>query len=52
MIGRQSHFKARESIFTAGLDLREGQESCPPSLEECVAALEDCCEQVRADFVS
>jgi DASH complex subunit SPC19 len=45
----QPHFKARESVFTTTLDRRETQlqEVCPPSLEECVAALEDCCEELH-----
>ncbi|PPQ71364.1 hypothetical protein CVT24_011750 [Panaeolus cyanescens] len=40
-------FKARESIFTSGPEQYIGdiQARCPPDLEECVMAMEDCCEE-------
>ena len=43
-------FKARESVFTTGADqyIGEAYASCPPSLEECVMMMEDCCEEVQA----
>ncbi|KAG2013045.1 hypothetical protein CC2G_009983 [Coprinopsis cinerea AmutBmut pab1-1] len=39
--------KARESVFTAGPEhyIGDTQAICPPSLFECVAAMEDCCEE-------
>lgn len=44
----RANLKARESIFTSGPDLYRGdiQARCPPDLEECVMAMEDCCEEV------
>jgi DASH complex subunit SPC19 len=41
--------KGRESVFTGGPEqyIGDAYASCPPSLEECVAAMEDCCEEVR-----
>lgn len=49
-MSRLSHanLKARESIFAGGPDLYIGdaQARCPPDLEECVMAMEDCCEEV------
>ncbi|KAF9057544.1 Spc19-domain-containing protein [Panaeolus papilionaceus] len=40
-------FKARESIFNSGPEQYIGdiQARCPPDLEECVMAMEDCCEE-------
>ena len=48
----RAHLKARESVFTAGPDhyLGDTQAICPPSLEECVAAMEDCCDEVRLNI--
>ncbi|TEB32210.1 hypothetical protein FA13DRAFT_1791037 [Coprinellus micaceus] len=39
--------KGRESVFTGGPEqyIGDAYASCPPSLEECVAAMEDCCEE-------
>jgi hypothetical protein len=57
-IGRGSNFnmsrlsranlKARESVFAGGPEQYRGdiQAICPPNLEECVYAVEDCCEEV------
>lgn len=44
----KAHLKARESIFAAGPGLcrSETLALCPPDLQECVAAMEDCCEEV------
>ncbi|KAF7315189.1 hypothetical protein MIND_00033300 [Mycena indigotica] len=45
----RANIKGRESIFTgAGSELYRGDihAICPPSLEECVALMEDCCEEV------
>ncbi|KAF9006752.1 hypothetical protein BDQ17DRAFT_1352330 [Cyathus striatus] len=43
----RANLKARESIFAGGPELYRGdiQAICPPNLEECVAAMEDCCEE-------
>jgi hypothetical protein len=42
------NLKGRESIFAGGTEQYRGdiQAICPPNLEECVAAMEDCCEEV------
>ncbi|KAH6914614.1 Spc19-domain-containing protein [Coprinopsis sp. MPI-PUGE-AT-0042] len=39
--------KGRESVFHSGPEhyLGDTQAMCPPSLEECVMAMEDCCEE-------
>ncbi|KAJ3533449.1 hypothetical protein NMY22_g7326 [Coprinellus aureogranulatus] len=39
--------KGRESVFTSGPEqyIGDAYASCPPSLEECVMAMEDCCEE-------
>ena len=44
----RANVKARESIFTSGLEqyIGDTQARCPPDLEECVLAMEDCCEEV------
>lgn len=44
----RANLKARESIFSSGPDqyIGEIQARCPPDLEECVMAMEDCCEEV------
>ena len=44
----RANVKARESIFTSGPEqyIGETQARCPPDLEECVLAMEDCCEEV------
>lgn len=41
--------KGRESVFAGGPEqyLGDTYAMCPPSLEECVMAMEDCCEEVR-----
>ncbi|KAF5388373.1 hypothetical protein D9615_000747 [Tricholomella constricta] len=41
------NLKGRESVFTGGPELYRGdiQAICPPNLEECVMAMEDCCEE-------
>ncbi|KAJ6497770.1 Spc19-domain-containing protein [Mycena sanguinolenta] len=43
----RANLKGRESVFAGGPDLYRGdiQAICPPSLEECVAVMEDCCEE-------
>ncbi|KAJ7188595.1 Spc19-domain-containing protein [Mycena filopes] len=43
----RANFKGRESVFAGGADLYRGdiQAICPPSLEDCVAIMEDCCER-------
>ncbi|KAJ7714931.1 hypothetical protein B0H14DRAFT_3098964 [Mycena olivaceomarginata] len=43
----RANLKGRESVFAGGPDLYRGdiQATCPPSLEECVMIMEDCCEQ-------
>jgi hypothetical protein len=49
----RANLKGRDSVFAGGPDLYRGdiQATCPPSLEECVMIMEDCCEQVPpADF--
>ncbi|KAJ7072607.1 hypothetical protein C8F01DRAFT_1045321 [Mycena amicta] len=46
----RANVKGRESIFAGGgseLYRGELQAICPPSLEECVLIMEDCCEQVH-----
>ena len=44
----RANVKARESIFTSGPEQYIGDTlaRCPPDLEECVLAMEDCCEEV------
>jgi len=44
----RANLKARESVFAGGPELYRGdiQAICPPNLEECVMAMEDCCEEV------
>ena len=44
----RANIKARESIFASGPEQYIGdiQARCPPDLEECVLAMEDCCEEV------
>ncbi|KXN89509.1 hypothetical protein AN958_05671 [Leucoagaricus sp. SymC.cos] len=43
----RANLKARESIFTSGPSIHRSDTValCPPDLEECVAAMEDCCEE-------
>ncbi|KAF9450154.1 hypothetical protein P691DRAFT_758422 [Macrolepiota fuliginosa MF-IS2] len=43
----RANLKARESIFSSGPNIyrNEALTLCPPDLEECVAAMEDCCEE-------
>jgi len=43
----RANVKARESIFTSGPEqyIGDAQARCPPDLEECVLAMEDCCEE-------
>ncbi|KAJ7782791.1 Spc19-domain-containing protein [Mycena metata] len=43
----RANLKGRESVFAGGPDLYRGdiQAICPPSLEDCVAIMEDCCEK-------
>ncbi|KAF5351344.1 hypothetical protein D9758_007999 [Tetrapyrgos nigripes] len=43
----RANLKSRESVFNRAPDLYRGdiQAICPPDLEECVAALEDCCDE-------
>ncbi|KAG6854466.1 hypothetical protein C0991_006545 [Blastosporella zonata] len=45
----RANLKARESVFAGGSELYRGdiQAICPPNLEECVMAMEDCCEEAR-----
>ena len=45
------NFKGRESIFHGGPEQYYGDSDarCPPDLEECVMAMEDCCEEVSPD---
>jgi len=45
----RANVKARESIFTSGPEQYIGdiQARCPPDLEECVLAMEDCCEEAN-----
>jgi hypothetical protein len=40
--------KARESVFTLGLNQSQGEylAVCSPNIMECVLAMEDCCEEV------
>jgi hypothetical protein len=44
----RANVKARESIFAGGPEQYIGDTlaRCPPDLEECVLAMEDCCEEV------
>lgn len=44
--------KARESVFASGPEHYIGdiQARCPPDLDECVLAMEDCCEEVLHGF--
>jgi hypothetical protein len=44
----RANVKARESIFAGGPEQYIGETlaRCPPDLEECVLAMEDCCEEV------
>ena len=48
----RANLHARESIFASGPEqyLGDTQARCPPDLEECVMAMEDCCEEVH-DFL-
>jgi len=50
----RANLKARESIFTSGSSIHRADSvaQCPPDLEECVAAIEDCCEEVLNTFTS
>ncbi|KAK7057492.1 DASH complex subunit SPC19 [Favolaschia claudopus] len=43
----RANLKGRESVFAGGPDLYRGeiQATCPPSLEECVSVMEDCCAE-------
>ncbi|KAJ7928499.1 Spc19-domain-containing protein [Mycena leptocephala] len=43
----RANLKGRESVFAGGPGLYRGdiQATCPPSLEECVLTMEDCCEE-------
>ncbi|KAF8165771.1 hypothetical protein B0H34DRAFT_671538 [Crassisporium funariophilum] len=43
----RANLKARESIFASGPEqyIGDTQARCPPDLEECVMAMEDCCEE-------
>ncbi|KAK0461636.1 Spc19-domain-containing protein [Desarmillaria tabescens] len=43
----RANLKARESVFASGPEIYKGeiQAVCPPNLAECVAAMEDCCEE-------
>ncbi|KAG5654227.1 hypothetical protein H0H81_005914 [Sphagnurus paluster] len=43
----RANLKARESVFAGGPELYRGdiEAICPPNLEECVMAMEDCCEE-------
>ncbi|KAG5338313.1 hypothetical protein C0989_007588 [Termitomyces sp. Mn162] len=43
----RANLKSRESVFAGGPELYRGdiQAICPPNLEECVMAMEDCCEE-------
>ncbi|KAF5363628.1 hypothetical protein D9756_000326 [Leucocoprinus leucothites] len=45
----RANLKARESIFTSGPSIHRTDTvaPCPPDLEECVAAMEDCCEEAH-----
>ncbi|EDR12172.1 uncharacterized protein LACBIDRAFT_311275 [Laccaria bicolor S238N-H82] len=44
----RANLKARESIFYGGPEQYIGdiQAICPPSLADCVAVMEDCCDEV------
>ncbi|KAK0491506.1 Spc19-domain-containing protein [Armillaria novae-zelandiae] len=43
----RANLKARESVFASGPEIYRGeiQAICPPNLAECVATMEDCCEE-------
>ncbi|KAF8197481.1 hypothetical protein BJ912DRAFT_1055886 [Pholiota molesta] len=43
----RANLNSRESIFAGGPEqyLGDIQARCPPDLEECVMAMEDCCEE-------
>ncbi|KAG7447649.1 uncharacterized protein BT62DRAFT_891460 [Guyanagaster necrorhizus] len=43
----RANLKARESVFASGPEIYKGeiQAICPPNLAECVATMEDCCEE-------
>ncbi|PFH50152.1 hypothetical protein AMATHDRAFT_145840 [Amanita thiersii Skay4041] len=45
----RANFKSRESVFGADPELYRGeiQATCSPYLAECVATLEDCCEEAH-----
>ena len=49
----RANVKARESIFTSGPEqyIGDAQARCPPDLEECVLAMEDCCDEVWYGFI-
>ncbi|KAG6861974.1 hypothetical protein C0995_009158 [Termitomyces sp. Mi166 len=49
----RANIKARESVFAGGPELYRGdiQAICPPNLEECVMAMEDCCEEARQTMI-
>lgn len=44
----RANLRARDSIFASRPEqyLGDIQARCPPDLEECVMAMEDCCEEV------
>ncbi|KAJ7076876.1 Spc19-domain-containing protein [Mycena belliarum] len=46
----RANLRGRESVFAGGPDLYRGeiQAICPPGLEECVAMMDNCCEQAYA----
>ncbi|KAJ7287297.1 hypothetical protein C8J57DRAFT_581915 [Mycena rebaudengoi] len=46
----RANLRGRDSVFAGGPDLYRGdiQAICPPSLEECVMIMEDCCEEAQA----
>ncbi|KAG6916477.1 hypothetical protein DXG01_006671 [Tephrocybe rancida] len=50
----RANLKGRESVFAGGPELYRGdiQAICPPNLEECVMAMEDCCEEARLEGFS
>ncbi|KAF7298101.1 hypothetical protein HMN09_01031500 [Mycena chlorophos] len=41
----RANIKGRDSIFTGGASELYRAEPCPPSLQECVLLMEDCCEE-------
>ncbi|EKM79992.1 hypothetical protein AGABI1DRAFT_127674 [Agaricus bisporus var. burnettii JB137-S8] len=45
----KANLRARESIFASGPNFYRSETLalCPPDLEECVAAMEDCCEEAH-----